>query len=89
MMTDNLNRNVINMAARLVDNQAITYKEDLGDLRQIAALDKEHDYVPEIKIIKESARILHDIAEKIRDLKITVDENEDILGTLKLETKLP
>ncbi len=70
-MTDNINRQTINMAARLVDNQAISYKEDVGDLRQAAAMDKSHDYVSEIKVLKDTARILHDIADKIRSLEIS------------------
>ncbi len=69
-MTDNINRHNINMAARLVDNQAITQKEELGNLRQLAVVDREHDHVPEMKLLKESARILHDIADKIRSLEI-------------------
>ncbi len=70
-MTDNNNRHIINMAARLVDNQAISYKEDVGDLRQVSTLDRSHDYVPEIKVLKDTARILHDIADKIRSLEIS------------------
>ncbi len=71
MTDDKSHRHVINMAARLVDNQAISYKEDVGDLRQVAAMDKSHDYVPEIKVLKDTARILHDIADKIRSLEIS------------------
>ncbi len=71
MTDDKSHRHVINMAARLVDNQAISYKEDVGDLRQVAAMDRSHDYVPEIKILKDTARILHDIADKVRSLEIS------------------
>ncbi len=71
MTDDKSHRLVINMAARLVDNKAISYKEDVGDIRQIAAMDKAHDYVPEIKVLKDTARILHDIADKIRSLEIS------------------
>ncbi len=71
MTDDTSHRNIINMAARLVDNQAISYKEDVGDIRQIASMDKTHDYVPEIKVLKDTARILHDIADKIRSLEIS------------------
>ncbi len=71
MTDDKGHRQVINMAARLVDNQAISYKEDVGDLRQVAVMDRNHDYVPEIKVLKDTARILHDIADKIRSLEIS------------------